>query len=152
MRNIVSLLLLMLLTACVAPKPNYYAPTVNSWRGSHISTLTQRWGTPDIQRLMSNGHSLYLYKIESYRSTTQTYSPSIGVNDTRGNAPILTSSAPNTNMTWNRGGMSLSCAVLFETNKNNIIVNTTMQGNGCYGGKEFARKKANPAAPVKVDQ
>jgi len=157
MRNITCMMILALLTGCTSlsspfSRTNYYQSTVEGWRGSHISTLTQRWGTPDDEITAASGNTLYVYKTASQHNTTPAYGPSFGANVSSSGAPVLTSNTPNTNMTWSRGSMTLYCTAIFEVDKNNIIISTKVQGNSCYGDQNFASLKGNPKAPVSAEQ
>src|SRR3990167_6685587 len=146
MRHGFCLGLLLLLAACV-PSTNYYPQTVHSWQGANINTLMKHWGAPDEQATDPDGHSVYLYKTVSYSNVTYPTGPAIGVGTSRSGAAEITTQAPNTNMTWNRG-MSLSCLVIFTTNQQGTITSTKINGQTCYGGQTFSKRMSNPARAV----
>jgi hypothetical protein len=143
MRFIVGLGLVILLASCATTTTNYYQQTVQSWRGGNVNLLIKQWGAPDKRATGSDGHSLYLYQTQTYRHLNGPASPSISVNvNAQGHAVMTT--APNTNMAWNRGGMSFSCVTIFEIDKNGVILSTHIHGTHCYGNESFANRMKNP--------
>lgn len=128
------------LMGCATSTVNHYTQTVQSWRGGKVDSLLEHWGTPDSKMITHQGNTVYVYKTESYRADTTQTGPVIGLsgNDSR---PV---SAVNTNNTWNRGRQSVSCNAIFVANAKGLIIETQIQGHGCYGGQHFADKRSNP--------
>ena len=138
---------LILLSSCATTTSNYYTQTVQSWRGGNVTTLITRWGRADSTITAGDGNTLLVYKTEGYRTYNTTASPAVGVNYSGSGKPVIVST-PNTNSSWSRGTMSLTCSVGFEVDKHGTIVDTQVQGPGCYGGENFAAKMGNPNAKV----
>lgn len=143
MRFFMGLGLTILLSGCATSTTNYYTQTVAGWRGGNVKSLLKRWGMPDERIISPSGSVLYLYKTESYRTYNGPSSPAIGVNYSRGGRPVIVNT-PNTNTTWDRGALSITCMAAFEVNPRGEIINTQVQGHGCYGGDNFMAKNGNP--------
>lgn len=137
MRCLISLGLAILLSSCATSNANNYTQTVQNWRGGNVATLIQQWGTPDVKTPGSKGNTVYVYKTTSYSNANTPTAPVVGINAS-GNKPVFVT-PPNTNNTWTRGPMSLSCLASFIVNSKGTIVDTHIEGNGCYGDV-----KANP--------
>jgi hypothetical protein len=134
----------ILLSSCATTTTNYYTQTIQSWRGGNVKTLLQRFGRADSRIMAGNGNMLLIYKTENYHTYNTTASPTVGVHFNSSGKPIMTS-VPNTNPSWNRSGaLSLTCSAGFEVDKHGTIVDTQVQGNGCYGDENFASKWRNP--------
>ncbi|MHB1222228.1 MAG: hypothetical protein ACYC0J_09560 [Gammaproteobacteria bacterium] len=134
--------LAILLASCATTTNNYYSSTVRSWQGANAHDLVKTWGSADIQATGPNGYTAYVYKTESYRAYNTVVSPQIGVNFTPSGRPILISQpnlAPNASR-----GMGLVCTTLFTANPKGIIIDTAVNGTGCYGGARFAEKYRHP--------
>jgi hypothetical protein len=153
MRHLPSLTLIILaaflISGCATSTFNYYTGTVEGWRGGNVNTLVRQWGTPDNKTISRDGQTYYYYKTTSYRNTSQPTAPEVGVHYTPGSSPVIITNAPNTNMTWNRGTMSMTCVAIFVANKKGVITDTKIQGRGCYGGESFASQKSNPQVKTK---
>ena len=130
----------ILLSSCATSTTNYYTSSVQSWHGNTVRSLAQQWGRPDYQATSPSGKTTLAYKTESY----SVYTPPTGA--TVGRPTIVV--PQNTNNTWNRGSLSISCTVIFEANKQGVITNSKIVGQNCYGGQNFAKKYANPKANV----
>lgn len=143
MRAILCSGLILLLTGCTSVTTNYYTQTVQGWRGGNVQKLIQEWGEPNTKVISPNGNTFLVYKTESYRSYNAPASPQIGVHYTPNGTPILVT-GPNPNVTASRGGVTLSCYAGFEANPQGRIVNTQIQGAGCYGSQSFANQRGNP--------
>ena len=89
------------------------------------------------------GSTIYLYKTESYQTYSHVNTPTAAVTYGSGQKPVITSS-PNTNFAISRGPNTLSCTAMFVANAKVIIIETQMQGNGCYRGNGFAERQGNP--------
>lgn len=135
--------LAILLSSCATTTNNYYSSTVKSWQGASAKDLVKAWGSADVQATGPNGYTAYVYKTESYRANNTVVSPQIGVNFTPGGRPILISH-PNLAPNGNRG-MGLVCTTLFTANPQGIIIETSANGTGCYGGAQFAKKYRYPS-------
>lgn len=144
MRYFIGFLLTILLSSCAMT--NYYTKTVASWHGANATTLVNRWGRPDEKIIGPHGNSIYVYKTISYKQNSAPASPMIGVTFGADGKPIIIT-IPNTNNTWNRG-MSISCVAVFMVNKQNIVTETKVQGNNCYGNANFAEKRGNPSVKI----
>lgn len=141
MRFIIGLNLIFLLSACTTTS-NHYISTMNSWHSANLRSLVKIWGLPDKKISSPDGHILYVYYTQSYHSYAGPSSPSIGVNVNSAGSPII-ATTPNTNMTWNRGNMSLVCMAIFDVAPNGTIVNTQIQGDYCYMNERLAKKMSN---------
>lgn len=133
----------ILLSSCTTTTDNHYTQTIQSWHGGNVNRLVERWGAPDNKVMEPNGNTVYIYKTQSYQNYNVPTSPVVGVNVSPVGTPII-SVPPDTNSVWNREPISLSCIAAFEANKEGTIVNTQIQGNGCYGSQGFANSKGNP--------
>lgn len=143
MRFIICLGLLMLVSSCTTSTANYYTQTIHGWRGGNAKNLVQRWGTPDQRMTSPGGNTIYIYNTQSYRNFNAPSSPPVGVNYTSGGRPVIVPMNNSLN-NWNRGPMSISCSAIFEANPKGVIINTQIQGTGCYGSENFANTKSNP--------
>ena len=132
----------ILLSACSTTTTNYYQPSVESWHGASLNALVKQWGRPDYKVASPDGNITLAYRTQSYSTYTPPTSPAIGVNNAAGR-PVITV-APNTNNTWNRGQLSITCTAIFKANAKGVITQTNIQGTNCYGGQGFANQYANP--------
>ena len=137
---ICSLGLTILLAGCASSTSNHYTQSVQTWRGSQISTLISQWGKPDESIIAPNGDRTYLYKSQSTALNYPSFSPAQGVTYSKGGRPILTTS-PTTNMSSSRGNTNSFCMAAFEVNAKGVIVSTQLLGNGCFGQTGFMPKK-----------
>lgn len=135
--------LAILLSSCAATTANYYQQTAQSWQGGQARSLVKRWGAPDRVESRPNGNTVYIYQTQTYRNFNAPASPSIGVSTNRSGRTLLTSSS-DSNMTWNRGAMSISCMTAFEIAPTGRILAFESQGTSCYGGESFANRMKNP--------
>jgi hypothetical protein len=126
----------MLLTGCT---PNYYQPTVNSWRGGNVTSLVQKWGQPNTKIENPDGTSIYIYRTESYGKVKLPEPTQVGVAN-RGGRPVIVTTNPNYR---GRRSLSLTCLSIFEANSAGNIISTQVRGNGCYGSRVFARDLMN---------
>lgn len=104
--------------------------SIHSWVGKNESSLTEKWGIPDIKIQKENGGSQLIYKKVNTQTHTMQTSPSIGVNVSPTGNPIIIST-PNPNPTWNSQTLSLTCTIEFSVNRSGIITSAQMTGNGC---------------------
>lgn len=142
MRYLITLVLALLLTNCSGITRNYYTPTVKSWRGGHVNTLVAEWGTPDYKTTSLEGETIYVYKTQGYTNNNNTRSsPAIGVNTSQQGRPIIVTDNMNS---WGRGQTPVNCIAAFVVNKQGIITDTQIKGNGCYGGQSFSKSRGNP--------
>lgn len=148
MRHVMLLGFIALLSGCASSTNNNYTQTVSSWRGGNASALTARWGAPDDQVTGPNGTVAYLYNTQSYRAAPNRNSPNVGVHYTGRSAPVITNTNPAIMNGAARGSMSLNCTAIFVANRQGQIIDTQVQGMGCYGGTGFATRMGNPSRPV----
>jgi hypothetical protein len=129
----------LLLAGC--DTANYYTPTVQSWRGANINTLTKRWGRPDIIMPGPNNTTLYGYKSTSYHVYQEKASPSIGVNN-QGAHPVVVNLP--TEASSGRGyHPPLKCTTYFIVDRSGSVIGSQSQGNGCYRSANAARNFSN---------
>lgn len=127
--------LAILLSSC-ATTANYYPQTVHSWQNGKATELVRAWGVPDEKVVLSNGHQVYVYKTETYKSGNATYTPQI-VLAVRDGHPFLTEK-PNKNFATRRPGPQVTCVTMFEADKKGTIVQTQTKGSNCSAGVRFA--------------
>lgn len=65
--------------------------------------------------------------------------------------PVIVSQANTNNPSTNRG-MKLDCTAIFIVNEQGIIVETKIQGSGCYANQGLAERMQNPTTPQKPKQ
>jgi hypothetical protein len=123
---------------------NYYIPTIQSWRGANVNTLTRYWGLPHCKIITQNGNFIYTYITANYRNYMLPSNLEVGINRIPGGPRVIIT---NSKYPWGRA-LSLCCIAGFELNKQGVIVNTQIQGNSCYGSKNFAITMANPAVNI----
>lgn len=146
MRHLSAFGLFILLAGCASSTTNYYTQTVQSWRGANMNDLVKRWGPADDRVSGPDGNAVYVYKTESYQAYNTPTSPSIGVNFGQHGTPVITNTT-HTNNVWNRG-MGLACIAVFIATPQGKILDTRINGNGCYGSEDFAKRMANPTVNV----
>ena len=121
MRYLILLGLVILLVNC-AKTNDYYTKSAQTFEGKSAQFLLEQWGPPD-SKTTENGNTVYLYKTEQYRAPDAVFSPAVGINPKGG--PLLVS-APHL-----ESGISLICFTAFIVNKQGVIIDTRVQGNGC---------------------
>lgn len=136
MRYILSLLLIILLASCATTTTNYYPKTVNSWQGANVNQLMKKWGHPNQKVTTLSGNTVYIYKSKGYQNPITPTSP-IGMHVNRQGGAVFTL----TPSTYGGGAKPLDCLAAFEFNAQGTIVDTKVQGNGCYADKLFADEK-----------
>lgn len=142
MRSIIILGFTILLFSCASTMNNYYPQTVSSWQGGNVKDLIARWGVPYMSMTGPTGNKILGYQSNTFGGNNPTTTPPVAVTyDSKGKPVIV--SQPNTAINWTRGP-GFNCVAIFEANAAGTIVSTQSQGNGCFGGKGFARKMSNP--------
>lgn len=144
MRHALLIALFALLAGCVSTTNSNYTQTVESWRGGNIKPLMARWGTPTEQVPGPNGTVAYLYKTQSYPTVRTAGGPNIGVHYTGRSAPVITNTNTAVMNGADRGSISLNCTSIFVANSQGQIIDTQIEGVGCYGGSYFATRMGNP--------
>lgn len=117
----ISCILCFLLSACASSTA--YQQQMQHWRGKNIQTLRQQWGQPEAVVKLANGHRLYQYMRKSFSSIPDAKRQPLHTNDTLFKSyeePWLS------NITMVR-----YCRTTFETNKHDIIINISFNGNNC---------------------
>lgn len=145
MRHALLIALFALLAGCVSTTNSNYTQTIESWRGGNVKALFARWGTPTEQVPGPNGTVAYLYKTQSYPTMRTAGGPNIGVHYTGRSAPVITNTNPAVMNASNRGSISLNCTVIFVGNAQGQIIDTQIEGVGCYGGSNFSARMGNPS-------
>ena len=127
--------IILCLLGLVILLPSYATTTVNdgstpsrSLIGQPTTTLLQRWGKPDYQITYQNGHSIFVYNQQRYKTDTGPTPPAIGVSNT-GGRPVITVSPANN--PGSRPQLAIICTVSFEVNKKGIIIRVQEKGAGC---------------------
>lgn len=150
MRHALLIALFALLTGCASTTNSNYTQTVDSWRGGNVKPLFARWGVPSEQVPGPNGTVAYLYKTQSYPTLRTSSTPNIGVHYTGRSAPVITNTNPAVMNATDRGSISLNCTAIFVANAKGQIIDTQIEGVGCYGGSNFAARMGNPDHPITV--
>lgn len=151
MRQLIVIGCASLLIGCASSTNNNYTQTVQSWRGGNVSNLIARWGTPNDQAVGPRGNTAYVYTTTSYQSYQAPTNPSIGVHYTAQGAPVITNTGSAV-MNMDRAGLSLNCTAIFIADGTGKIIDTKIQGAGCYGGTDFSSRMGNPANPKPATQ
>ena len=111
MRVLYSILLAVGLTGCVS----YQLSDAPNWRGKTGVALLKSWGKPSLVGSARNGNAMYAYISENHRRGPVIVSgPQAmgGTHDHSENKPL-----------------KLKCTILFEMDKNDIIVSTKSHGS-----------------------
>lgn len=127
----------ILLASCATTTANY-KQNLQSWSGATTQEVVQRWGKPDTFSRTAQGQTLLVYRKERASNMTTPTSPAVGVSINREGRIVMTT-VQNTNMTWNRGSMSLVCTTAFVANTKGIITDVDAKGPGCYGNDTITR-------------
>src|SRR5689334_11093900 len=73
-----------------------FSQPVRSWLGSDANLLISDWGSPDLKIIQSNGNTLLIYNVVTYRTHNTLYSPQVGVNVGSGGRPVIVVSPTDT--------------------------------------------------------
>lgn len=117
-----SSVLFFLLTACASTEN--YQKQIDKWQGKNIQMLISKWGEPDAEVQLRNGHKIYQYTRKAICSIPDPKrSPLRTIN---GNLFSNYDEPWNTNQTIIR-----SCRTSFETSASGDITHINFKGNNC---------------------
>jgi hypothetical protein len=128
MRNGIIILSCLAMLSCATSNRNASGQAPESWQGKSASDLKAAMGTPIVTNIQSNGNTAYTYVTRSvtayvppvHSEITTIALPhggAIGVN-----APTIRT---NVNSTL------AECVVIFEANKQGVIMSIKKRGSGC---------------------
>lgn len=131
MYKIMASLIGMLLLAGCATTANYQQK-LNQLHGASAQQLINAWGSPDTAIKLPSGNWVYMYLHQQKYSAPVAPAPTF---NTAGsplyNRGFYTESAVNAESRT----INLYCRTWFEINRDNVIVNTSFEGNNCVAGK-----------------
>ena len=142
MRKFSLLLFPLLLAACAMKNTNYYLPTVKSWLGAHTTELESRWGAPDDKINAGHGKHVYVYRTENNNLVSQKQPPVYAIDKQHVRLKHKASVAtPGSQIK-----VTTTCYAIFKADRHGNIYAAEIEGQNCYGSRNFANTLANPAA------
>lgn len=129
--NACLLLMTILFVGCATQQ--YYATTVNSWQGSNTQKLFKRWGLPDRQMQLPNGHTVYVYTLQESVNTSSASTHNTDAYQTGGQSYVAV-----THTSYAGGEHTIKqCTTWFEADSTGKIVGVSYSGDACRANSHF---------------
>lgn len=128
MRYFVLTILSSLMISCTATS-GYYTERGQHAHADNRTSLLKRFGKPDIEVKSPRGETIFIYKTEAYRNTSQPIPPEIGVHFTPAGQPvIITRGHPTMNT---RQNVITDCLSIYTMNQSGQVISVRQQGIQC---------------------
>jgi hypothetical protein len=115
-----------LLVNCSTSMAESDLTSLQRWVGQSSKALIAKMGAPDYRYTSPNGNTVLSYTIKRYYSPPPAASPQIGVNSAKGRTVIITNPPA-----FNQNQLNLTCNVLFQVNRDGVVVSMKKNGAGC---------------------